>query len=142
MLQEAIFAPPERIGMMNGVFYSSCSVTMRRSIYLYDSTREKLKNGVIKLTGKTWSVFMYQECRYDKHSPWQGLFRNNLIVKVFIHVLSQRSWLLISQAYKCVFTSPSSADSTNISTRAGNAQLHNMTQVTRASIAYIVTQVC
>jgi hypothetical protein len=45
------------------------------------------------------------------------------------------------QAYKHIFTSPSSVDKENRATRSGNARIHGMTCVTPASIAYIATQV-
>jgi hypothetical protein len=45
------------------------------------------------------------------------------------------------QAYKHVFTSPSSVEKENKATRSGNARIHGMTTVTPASIAYIATQV-
>jgi hypothetical protein len=40
-----------------------------------------------------------------------------------------------------VFTSPSSVDSEAKATKRGNAELHGMTTVTHASIAYIAMQV-
>lgn len=46
-----------------------------------------------------------------------------------------------SQAYKHIFTSPSSVEKEPKATRSGNARIHGMTQVTPASIAYIATQV-
>jgi hypothetical protein len=47
-----------------------------------------------------------------------------------------------SQAYKHVFTSPSSADEGEAkATRSGNAHIHGMTCVTKGSLAYIATQV-
>jgi hypothetical protein len=49
---------------------------------------------------------------------------------------------LESQAYKHVFTSPSSVDREPKATRSGNARIHGMTRVTLPSIAYIATQVC
>lgn len=45
------------------------------------------------------------------------------------------------QAYRHVFTSPSSVEKEAKATRSGNARLHGMTSVTPASIAYIATQV-
>jgi hypothetical protein len=45
------------------------------------------------------------------------------------------------QAYKHIFTSPSSVDREPKATRSGNARIHGMTQVTPASIAYVATQV-
>jgi hypothetical protein len=45
------------------------------------------------------------------------------------------------QAFRHIFTSPSSVDREPKATRAGNARLHGMTAVTGASIAYVTTQV-
>jgi hypothetical protein len=45
------------------------------------------------------------------------------------------------QAYKHIFTSPSSVDKEPKATRSGNARLHGMTCVTLPSIAYVATQV-
>jgi len=45
------------------------------------------------------------------------------------------------QAYKHIFTSPSSVDKEPKATRSGNARIHGMTKVTAASIAYVTTQV-
>jgi len=46
------------------------------------------------------------------------------------------------QAFKHVFTSPSSADDDQSkATKSGNARIHGMTAVTKASLAYIATQV-
>lgn len=47
----------------------------------------------------------------------------------------------MNQAFKHVFTSPSSVDKDPKATRSGNAHLHNMTHSTPASLAYIATQV-
>jgi hypothetical protein len=55
-------------------------------------------------------------------------------------------WICVSecglQAFKHIFTSPSSVDQEPKATRSGNARIHGMTQVTAASIAYVATQVC
>jgi hypothetical protein len=45
------------------------------------------------------------------------------------------------QTFKYIFTSPSSVEKEAKATRSGNARLHGMTRVTRASIAYTATQV-
>jgi len=45
------------------------------------------------------------------------------------------------QAYKHIFTSPSSVSKVPKATRSGNARIHGMTSVTPGSIAYIATQV-
>ena len=46
------------------------------------------------------------------------------------------------QAYKHIFTSPSSVEKETKATHLGNALLHGMLQVMSASITYIATQVC
>jgi hypothetical protein len=46
------------------------------------------------------------------------------------------------QAYKHIFTSPSSVEKEPKATRSGNARIHGMTCVTRSSIAYVATQAC
>ena len=59
-----------------------------------------------------------------------------------VHYTVQQEWLiLLSQAYKHIFTSPSSVDHEPKATRSGNARIHGMKQVTTASIAYVATQV-
>ena len=50
--------------------------------------------------------------------------------------------MILSQAFKHIFTSPSSVDKEPKATRSGNARLHGMTKVSPASIAYVTTQVC
>lgn len=52
-----------------------------------------------------------------------------------------KSFIVVAQAYKHVFTSPSSVEKEPKATRAGNARLHGMSRVTLPSIAYIATQV-
>jgi len=47
----------------------------------------------------------------------------------------------VMQAYKHIFTSPSSVEKEPKATRSGNARIHGMMQVTLPSIAYVATQV-
>jgi hypothetical protein len=47
----------------------------------------------------------------------------------------------VPQAYKHVFTSPSSIEKEPKATRSGNARIHGMKNVTIASLAYIAMQV-
>ena len=51
------------------------------------------------------------------------------------------TWTLLIQAYKHIFTSPSSVEREPKATRSGNARIHGMTCVTLPSIAYVATQV-
>ena len=45
------------------------------------------------------------------------------------------------KAFKHVFTSPSSVDQEPKATRSGNARIHGMRSTTKASLAYVATQV-
>jgi hypothetical protein len=60
----------------------------------------------------------------------------------FYQIRSVTGLLTISnEAYKHIFTSPSSVDQEPKAMRSGNVRIHGMTQVTPASIAYVATQV-
>ncbi|KIK11566.1 hypothetical protein PISMIDRAFT_19420 [Pisolithus microcarpus 441] len=87
-------------------------------------TRTKLMNGEIQVPGDQWPVFLYADYSYDPEDPWNGLLRSGLLVS----------------AYKHIFTSPSSVDHEPKATRSGNAHIHGMHCVTKASIAYVATQ--
>ncbi|KAG0705277.1 hypothetical protein DFH29DRAFT_980969 [Suillus ampliporus] len=75
--------------------------------------------------GDQWPLFLYAKEAYDPEDPWDGLLRSRLLVNAFRHV----------------FTSPSSVDKEPKATHAGNARLHGMTTVTSASVAYVATQI-
>ena len=106
--------------------------------------REKLKNNEIAVAGDQWPLLLYADCKYDPEEPWDGLFRNKLLVWVRfqrliygIHFVEARDL----QAFKHIFTSPSSVEMDAKATRSGNARIHGMTRVTTASLAYVATQV-
>ncbi|KAF9241307.1 hypothetical protein BU15DRAFT_87241 [Melanogaster broomeanus] len=86
--------------------------------------KNKLVNGQIQVAGDQWPVFLYANYTYDPEDPWNGLLRSGLLVAAFKHI----------------FTSPSSVDQEPKATRSGNARLHGMQSVTKASIAYVATQ--
>lgn len=90
-------------------------------------------------------MFLYADLKYDEADPWKGLLRGKLLVNVCILVTNYLSDHLDEkkiQAFKFVFTSPSSVEKdASKATRSGNARLHGMTRTTKASIAYIATQV-
>ncbi|TDL18751.1 hypothetical protein BD410DRAFT_842620 [Rickenella mellea] len=88
------------------------------------AVREGLSSGTWTVAGDQWPLLVYANHEYDVDDPWKGLFRSQILV-----------W-----AYKHIFTSPSSVESEVKATRSGNARLHGMTQVTKASLAYIATQ--
>ena len=104
-------------------------------------TRTKLVNGEIQVAGDQWPVFLYADYSYDPEDPWNGLLRSGLLVSVrspFFFCFCADGFY---KAFKHTFTSPSSVDQEPKATRSGNARLHGMRSVTKASIAYIATQV-
>ena len=95
--------------------------------------------------GTSGQFFLYAGYVYDHEDPWNGLLRSGLLVSVsyFLRLHDFKSHMaFFVQAFKHVFTSPSSVDKEPKATRSGNARIHGMTRITRASIAYIATQVC
>ena len=60
----------------------------------------------------------------------------------FVHACSSLSYSLHDlQAFKHIFTSPSSVEQKVKATRSGNTHIHGMTHITPASLAYITMQV-
>lgn len=75
---------------------------------------------------------------------WVGLFRSQVLITVCRQYISSQTGYAnsnLNQAYKFIFTSPSSVDKEVKATRSGNARIHGMTEVTLPSIAYTATQV-
>ena len=105
-------------------------------------TKAKLRNSQLRVAGDLWPIFLYADYSYDTEDPWNGLLRSSLLVSVgSIHSFCFASYLNRTQAYKHVFTSPSSVDQEPKATRSGNARIHGMQVVTKALIAYVATQV-
>ncbi|KAF6764200.1 hypothetical protein DFP72DRAFT_799972, partial [Ephemerocybe angulata] len=90
-----------------------------------EEVKRQMRSKEIIVTGEHWPLFLYQNETYHPLDPYNGFLKGNLLVMGFKHV----------------FTSPSSVDDEPRATRSGNARIHGMTQVTRAAIAYIATQV-
>jgi hypothetical protein len=116
------------------------------SDFLILSTRiqENLKSGELVVSADQWPTFIYQDYKFHADDPWRGAFQSSLLISVRLpsepspHTYSK---FIRLQAYKHIFTSPSSADKESKATRSGNARIHGMNQVTAASIAYVATQV-
>ena len=104
-----------------------------------DSVKDKLRNKELIVTGDHWPIFIFENNRYNPNNPWDGLFRGRLLVNVSSSSATRcLNWLTwIPQGFKHIFNSPSSVEDMGRSTRAGNAQIHGMTHVTPASIAYV-----
>ncbi|KAG2130465.1 uncharacterized protein EDB93DRAFT_1094910, partial [Suillus bovinus] len=88
-------------------------------------TKQKFQSGEIAVSGDQWPLFVYANEAYDPEDPWNGLLRSRLLVNAFRHV----------------FTLPSSVDKELKATHVGNTRFHGMTNVTAASVAYVATQI-
>jgi hypothetical protein len=66
---------------------------------------------------------------------WFGCVTDHILFPAFVPFTSY------FQAFKHIFTSPSSVEKEVKATRSGNARIHGMTRVTTASLAYVATQV-
>ncbi|KJA13063.1 hypothetical protein HYPSUDRAFT_151997 [Hypholoma sublateritium FD-334 SS-4] len=86
--------------------------------------KSKLRTGEFSIAGDQWPIFLYRSYQYDENDPWEGLLQSQILIKTFKHI----------------FTSPSSVERESKATKSGNARIHGMTSVTRASIAYAATQ--
>jgi hypothetical protein len=53
-----------------------------KEFVLICSVREGLKNDEITVAGDQWPLLVYADCAYDPEEPWEGLFRNKLLVWV------------------------------------------------------------
>ena len=105
-------------------------------------TSAKLASGEIVVRGDQWPLLVYAKQEFNPEEPWDGLFRSELLVWVRMHPSSLFLLTTFPQAFKHIFTSPSSVEKEVKATRSGNARIHGMVHVMRASLAYITTQVC
>ncbi|KAG6905071.1 hypothetical protein DXG01_005285 [Tephrocybe rancida] len=104
----------------------------------------KLGTGEKIVAGHHWPIFIYSNLKFDPNDPWKGLLRNELLIKVNslqLHVIAPSS--RVPEGFKHVFIAPSAADliDGSTTTRSGNARIHGMKEVTKASIVYVATQV-
>ncbi|KAL4066577.1 hypothetical protein J3A83DRAFT_4359987 [Scleroderma citrinum] len=103
----------------------------------------KLMNSQIQVAGDQWPIFLYANYTYYSEDPWNGLHTSEwppcfgescdpiIVLLLFNHP---------NQAFKHIFTSPSSVDQELKVTCSSNAHLHGMQIVTKASIAYVAIQ--
>jgi hypothetical protein len=116
---------------------------MMMANFLNIRIKEQLRNGTLVVSGDQWPIFLYQGYTYDEEDPWNGLFRSGLLVLASTSPASALVLMtILQQAFKHIFTSPSSVEKEPKATRSGNARIHGMTCVTVPSIAYVATQVC
>ena len=118
-----------------------CDRVCLAHVLMSSRTKERLQSGEMTVSGDQWPLFLYHGYNYDPEDPWNGLFRSTLLVSVgYRCFLVIHNTHVICQAYKHIFTSPSSVEKEPKATRSSNARIHGMKQVTLALIAYIVTQ--
>ncbi|KAG6917588.1 hypothetical protein DXG01_001936 [Tephrocybe rancida] len=89
-------------------------------------TWSRLRNGELIVPGHSWPIFLYKGSVFHSEDPWKGLLKGSILV----------------MAYKHIFISPSSINATDMeaATKGGNAQIHGMKKVTKASVVYTATQ--
>ncbi|KAF8190092.1 hypothetical protein BJ912DRAFT_850336 [Pholiota molesta] len=97
--------------------------------------KQKLRTGELTVAGDQWPALLYRNYKYDEDDPWNGLLQSQILIKA-----SDPQFADVTQAFKHIFTSPSSVEKEAKATRSGNARIHGMSHVTRASIAYVATQ--
>ena len=59
-----------------------------------------------------WPIFTYIHCKYDPEDVWKGAFRSVILVTVSetLSAFNFQIYYKLLQAYKHMFTSPSSMD--------------------------------
>ena len=78
------------------------------------------------MCGNQWPTVLYSGT-YDPMDPWNGLLHSNILVRVSDLVTIHLSFIRpLSQAYKHIFTSPSSVDVEPKAPQSGNARIHSM----------------
>lgn len=123
-------------------------------------TRIREGDGNFTVTAQSWPIFCYAHCTCDINDVENGLFRGSLLVKVTLYLSSNCQIVMTSfgQAFKFIFTSPSSIAQDNLNgtdgpppgkrskkdrttTRSNVALLIGLRTVTPCSIAYTAVQV-
>jgi hypothetical protein len=144
-LQDLFYVPLDWTGTTSSTFlFAGICVILNLLLYFFQCrTKENLRSGEMLVCGDQWPIFLYAHHVYDPEDPWCGLLRSHLLVYVSAHSFFRYliCYEVFRQAYKHVFTSPSSVEREPKATRSGNARLHGMNSVTIASLAYIATQV-
>jgi hypothetical protein len=80
-----LLAPFSARLVLTGTYLSEFTLRFKNFSLLYCCrVRERLKNGEIVVAGDQWPLLLYADCVYDPEDsePWDGLFRNKLLVWV------------------------------------------------------------
>ncbi|KAM5532499.1 hypothetical protein V8D89_013852 [Ganoderma adspersum] len=85
--------------------------------------KSALKAGTLVVRSDQWPICFYLNRDYDLERPWVGLLHGRLLLN----------------AYKHIFTSPSSVDDSGRATKGNNCFINGMAEFTVASIVYIAT---
>jgi hypothetical protein len=117
--------------LKNLFWYAACARALRMT-----------KSQWRAINGHFW--YMLTACMILRNLGKDCFGINYLFGSIHSHSTSKYSvnWQTYNfQAFKHIFTSPSSVDLDPKATRSGNARIHGMTRVTTASLAYVATQV-
>jgi hypothetical protein len=86
VLQARFFVPLERIGMISSkLLLDDVALTLLTPC---TRTRTKLASGEMSVSGDQWPMFVYSNLAYDPDDPWNGLFRNQILVWVSIPIIT------------------------------------------------------
>ena len=73
---------PRRNGLVGASVRISCLDFMRYSDFSNCSVKQQLRSGEVHVRGDQWPIFLYAGLTYHPDDPWNGLFRNQLLVIV------------------------------------------------------------
>ncbi|KJA19648.1 hypothetical protein HYPSUDRAFT_143474 [Hypholoma sublateritium FD-334 SS-4] len=45
--------------------------------------KQKIKSGKLSVSGDQWPIMLYASHTYDQNSPWKGLLRSSILIKIF-----------------------------------------------------------
>ncbi len=130
--------PSHSIGMMKS---ESTIVILCTDFMTFFSVRDSLHCGTQDITAADHPTFLWPKGVFHIDDIYKGFLHGELLVMVCPFFVSSSHYADVSQAYKHIFISPSSAKETNKSMHGGNAELHNITFVTYQSVAYVATVV-
>lgn len=105
---------------------------------------DRVEDGSLQLTTDDFPSFLYVDGTiYDEDNEDTGLFQGLVLVRVrVVNLFNHCSWDVTFQAYRHIFTGPSSAINPNSEgPRKTKAKKFKLTEVTGRTIAYACVQV-
>jgi hypothetical protein len=77
-------APYSVLLVLTGTTPGELPLVVQGFVLISCSVRKGLQNNEITVTGDHWPLLVYADCTYDSAEPWEGLFRNKLLVWVIL----------------------------------------------------------